>query len=439
MSEAPAIRVAHLSKAYALYPTPQHRLRQLLQPPAARLLRRLGLPARERRYYSEHWALRDLSFEVPRGETLAVIGRNGAGKSTLLQLLCGTLTPTAGELRVSGRVAALLELGSGFNPEYTGRENALMNAAVLGLPREEAARRLPDILAFADIGAFVDQPVKAYSSGMAMRLAFAVIAHVDADVLIVDEALAVGDAYFQQKCLRWLRDFQARGTVLFCGHDMGAVLGLCQRALWLDQGRTRRLGPAKEVVEAYLAATSAEAMGLAPPGAPDGPAPASAPAAEAPGWQPVAAGQEFGSGDARITHLRLLDAAGYSPGVWRGGEEAVLEMRIAPRREVAFPIAGLTLKDRLGQPVFGTNTGVRLHGERLAPGREALLRLGFRLPELASGRYVASVAFASGSPAQHVQHHWADDALELTVANPHHNGALVAAPALSASLGAADG
>jgi lipopolysaccharide transport system ATP-binding protein len=243
MSSDVSIRAAGLAKAYRVYPTPMDRLRQAAMPRlrrlAAPLLRALGRPLEAPPYFSEHWALRSLSFEVFRGETVGVIGRNGSGKSTLLQLICGTLTPSQGEVQVNGRVAALLELGSGFNPEYTGRENIFLNASVLGLSRAETEARLADILAFADIGEAVDQPTKTYSSGMAMRLAFAVIAHVDADVLIIDEALAVGDAYFQQKCLRWLRAFQKNGTVLFCSHDTGAVISFCTRAIWLDGGRVR--------------------------------------------------------------------------------------------------------------------------------------------------------------------------------------------------------
>src|SRR5262249_44717092 len=176
--------------------------------------------------------------------------------------VCGTLAPTSGIANVKGRVAALLELGSGFNPEFTGRENIYLNASVLGLRRPEIDAKLSEILEFAEIGDFVDQPIKTYSSGMAMRLAFAVIAHVDADVLIVDEALAVGDAYFQQKCMRWLRRFREAGTVLFCGHDVGAVMTLCDRAIWLEAGCIKAAGSTKDVCEAYSATVYAKSMGL---------------------------------------------------------------------------------------------------------------------------------------------------------------------------------
>lgn len=432
MSSEPAIRVEDLSKAYLIYREPRDRLRQAVMPRLNRALRRLGIPRQDRAYYTEHWALSGLSFEVERGETLAVIGRNGSGKSTLLQLVCGTLNPTTGRVATQGRVAALLELGSGFNPEYTGRENVLLNASVLGLSREETLARMDAILAFADIGEFVDQPVKTYSSGMAMRLAFAVIAHVDAEVLIVDEALAVGDALFQQKCFRWLRGFQERGTLLFCGHDIGAVVNLCRRAIWLDRGRVRMAGAAKEVAEAYQAFNAAAAMGLSeqvavetaatPP-----PAPAEA------GWIEVAPEARLRSGLARIAQVRLARAGdGAAVGVARGGEELVFEMRVEATTDLEDVILGFVMADRLGQMVAGGNTlGLPL---RLRAGQQARGRMAFRLPHLATGTYVISPAIASGTRLNHVQHHWAQDAMTLDVANPHDVGALVVLPFAAVSL-----
>ena len=209
-----AIRVENLSKCYTLYDAPRDRLKQFVLP---RLQRGIGKPSRN--YYREFWALKDISFEIRKGETVGIIGRNGSGKSTLLQILCGTLTPNSGTVAINGRVAALLELGAGFNPDFTGRENVYMNGSVLGLTKEQIDARFDEIAAFADIGEFLFQPVKTYSSGMYVRLAFAVIAHVDAEILIIDEALAVGDAFFVQKCMRFLRDFMTRGTVLFASHD----------------------------------------------------------------------------------------------------------------------------------------------------------------------------------------------------------------------------
>ena len=214
------IEVQDAGKCYLIYERPQDRLKQMLW-------------CGHRRYYREFRALHEVSFSVRRGETVGVIGRNGSGKSTLLKLLCGTLKPTTGTLSVQGRIAALLELGTGFNPEFTGRENVYLNAAILGLSDAEIEQYLPEILAFADIGEFIDQPVKTYSSGMAVRLAFAVVAHVRADILVIDEALAVGDVFFVQKCMRFLRKFQKQGTLFFVSHDTGAVINLCDRVLWL--------------------------------------------------------------------------------------------------------------------------------------------------------------------------------------------------------------
>lgn len=251
-----AIRVSNLSKCYAIYDSPRDRLKQFVMP---RLRRLLGRPSKS--YYREFWALRDVSFEVKKGETVGIIGRNGSGKSTLLQMICGTLTPTNGSIQTNGRVAALLELGSGFNPEFTGRENVYMNAAVLGLTKDEIDARFDEIAAFADIGDFIGQSVKTYSSGMMVRLAFAVIAHVDADILVVDEALAVGDAVFTQKCMRFIRRFQENGSLIFVSHDTASVQNLCKSGIWLKNGKIEQIGTAKSVSEAYLQYTLQEIYG----------------------------------------------------------------------------------------------------------------------------------------------------------------------------------
>jgi ABC-type polysaccharide/polyol phosphate transport system ATPase subunit len=227
---------------YRIYERPQDRLKQML-------LWRFG-----RTYGREFWALRDVSFDVERGETVGIIGRNGSGKSTLLQLIAGTLAPTTGDVQVQGRIAALLELGSGFNPEFTGRENVFMNGAILGLTQDEIEHLYETIVAFADIGDFIDQPIKVYSSGMVVRLAFAVQAHIQPDILIVDEALSVGDAYFQHKCMRHIKRLVDDGTtLLFVSHSSETVKRLCRRGIWLDSGEMRYLGAAGVAVERYLA------------------------------------------------------------------------------------------------------------------------------------------------------------------------------------------
>lgn len=444
MSSEAAIEAEGLAKSYLVYDRPADRLKQAVAPRLHRLLGPLARGRPEPRFFREHHALRPLSFTIPRGETVGIVGRNGSGKSTLLQLVCGTLTPSAGEVRVAGRVAALLELGSGFNPEYTGIENVFLNASVLGLSREDTERRLPEILAFADIGEFVHQPVKTYSSGMVMRLAFAVIAHVDADILVIDEALAVGDAFFQQKCLRWLKRFQERGTILFCAHDAAAVVGLCTRAIWLDKGVLRMQGEAKAVMEAYSSFIAAEVMGLPAEAVKVAEAKpeAAAPAAPEAGWRPVPEGTgEYGSGLARITHLRLLDAAtGREPSLFTGGMELALEMRIAAAAPLHDLLFGVIVKDRLGTAVLSANNSTWAGPllRQLPAGGCGVARLRFQLPHLAGGTYVLGVAVASGTQAAHVQHHWVHEALPLPIHQPHALGALLTAPLTEAALEARD-
>ncbi len=238
MSSEAAIKVENLSKCYQIYDTPRDRLKQFVLP---RMQQLIGLHSTQ--YYREFWALRNVSFEVAKGETVGIIGRNGSGKSTLLQIICGTLSPSFGRITTHGRIAALLELGAGFNPEFTGRENVYMNASVLGLSRDEIDARFDDIAAFADIGEFIEQPIKAYSSGMYARLAFSIAINVDPEILIVDEALAVGDARFVSKCMRRIKEIQENGaTILFVSHDVSSVRTLCERAIWLDKGRVVEQG-----------------------------------------------------------------------------------------------------------------------------------------------------------------------------------------------------
>jgi lipopolysaccharide transport system ATP-binding protein len=259
LSDELVIRIQSLSKCYQIYEKPQDRLKQAIWPKMGRTVSRIlrifgsGTTLPSRSYYREFWAIRDVSFEVKKGETVGIIGRNGSGKSTLLQMIAGTLTPTSGNIKVQGRIAALLELGSGFNLEFTGRENVYLNGAILGLSREEIDRRFDAIADFADIGEFIDQPVKTYSSGMMVRLAFSVSVNVEPDILIIDEALAVGDAAFQFKCLDRLERLTRSGvTLLFVSHDLGAVRAFCNHAIYLNQGVIKAVGKAEEVAEVYL-------------------------------------------------------------------------------------------------------------------------------------------------------------------------------------------
>jgi len=401
MSSENAIVVEGVSKCYDIYSSPFHRLLHLL------LRRRV-------RAGEQFQALADISFHVARGETLAIIGRNGSGKSTLLQIICGTLSPNAGPVAVNGRSAALLELGAGFNPEFTGRENVYMNAAIYGLNRQEVDQRLPAILEFAEIGEFIDQPVKTYSSGMFVRLAFAVIVNLDADILIIDEALAVGDIYFTQKCMRFLREFSKVGTLLFVSHDTNAVVNLCSKAVWLDKGRMRLFGDATTVCKAYL--------GSFYPDTSEGDSDSED--REAATTRRYAT--EFGTGGAKILSVELLDADRRPLKLVDQPQRAYLRLNCEIRQQIDEPIVGFFIKDRLGQILFGDNSLGRLKGSRsLLPGRNYLVEFEFLLPQLASGEYSISVAVAEGDQRQHIQHHWIHDALAFKArANPDMTGLL---------------
>ncbi len=251
MSSDPLIQVRNVSKCYPVFARPHDRLKQSIVP---RLMRAMPFKRNKaRKYYTEFRALSDASLEVHRGEMVGIIGRNGSGKSTLLQIVCGTLAPTCGEVRVKGRVAALLELGAGFNPEFTGRENVLMNAAILGLSDQEIAEKFDDIVAFSEIGDFIDRPVKTYSSGMFMRLAFSVAVSIEPDIVVVDEALSVGDIGFTMKCMQRIEEMLEHGvTFLLVTHDLGLVKNLCSRALYLKAGKTVFDGDVETAVETYL-------------------------------------------------------------------------------------------------------------------------------------------------------------------------------------------
>lgn len=437
-----AITITDVAKCYHIYARPQDRLQQAVLP---RLRRIFGLaPAR---YFSEFWALSDIGFRIDRGETVAIIGKNGSGKSTLLQVICGTLTPTRGEVAVQGRVAALLELGSGFNPEFTGRENVYLNGSVLGLTRRQVDERFEAIVAFADIGEFVDQPVKTYSSGMYVRLAFAVIANVDADVLVVDEALAVGDVFFAQKCMRFLRDFQAGGgTLVFVSHSSAAVVNLCKRAIWLENGKLIMDGPAKEVSEAYHARSYGMRVTATASG--DDAGHEAEDAGEEFADESVmrvfrfnAATAAFGDGRARIASVALLGPDGQRASRLAGGENVRLRIEAEALAGIDSPIVGFLLKDRLGQHLFGTNTYLNGSGPRppVQAGQRIRAEFAFRMPALPVGKYTVDVALADGSHVSHVQNDWVFDALVLESISSTVSAGLFGLPYQSVSLAVDDG
>ena len=430
MSSEIAIKVENLSKCYQIYAQPRDRLKQFVLP---RLQRIAGKSPKQ--YFREFWALKDVSFEVKKGETVGIIGRNGSGKSTLLQMICGTLNPTGGSIQTNGRIAALLELGSGFNPEFTGRENVYLNGAVLGLTNEEIDNRFDDIASFADIGDFIEQPVKTYSSGMLMRLAFAVIAHVDADILIVDEALSVGDAVFVQKCNRFLREFLQRGTLVFVSHSLQSVLELCDRAIWLAQGDTRMDGEAKEVVRYYSAfvhqqinidtpirvgARSLSAPSPSNTSHSDNRAAASHFRADVFAFDPDT--PHWGAGGAEIIDIEILDADGQRTGTISGAELLTIRVHGRSSQPLVCPIIGFSIRSQRGVELISENTSNA--GGRLSPPipAGAVFHADFRffLPYLPIGEYFLGGAVADQAHNEmHLQHHRRDDALRISVVSSH--------------------
>lgn len=421
VNSAPAIEVKDLSKIFDIYDTPFSRLLGTFNK---------GWSTNKRR---THKVFEGLSFDVGKGEAFGIIGRNGSGKSTLLQIICGTLAPTSGTVVRQGRLAALLELGAGFNPEFTGRENILISASLYGMTHAQVQERLEDILAFADIGEYVDQPVKSYSSGMFVRLAFAIIVHCDADVLVIDEALAVGDVFFTQKCMRFIRRFvENSGTLLFVSHDTSSVLNLCGRALMLSPNATHPpvVGAAERICKDYLsrvyedgsrlervASQRADRLGN------DISSDAAPPIYEGRTVSPSTvllsglnhAAESFGSGAAQITDVAFFDSEGNICQSILGGQRVSLRISAEVMRDVAYPAFGFMLKDRHGQFIFTEGTDGRFREDQIAfaTGEKAEAEFDFRFPVLAPGVYTLNVALAEGLGDDHVQQHWIHDVLRI--------------------------
>lgn len=413
-SDDVAISVRGISKCFEMYEKPVHRLYQTLC-------------AGKLKFYREFWALRDVSFDVHRGECVGIIGKNGAGKSTLLQIVTGTLAATTGEVAVNGRVAALLELGSGFNPEFTGRENVYLNASILGLSREETDARFQSILDFADIGDFIDQPVKTYSSGMMVRLAFSVQVLVDPDILIVDEALAVGDAAFQRKCYARMDALKEKGvTVLLVTHDTETVKRRCDRAIFLKDRSVAYDGPAEEGVVQYMrylfpaefesgiAAPGQEVSEVAPAPDPDS------------GFVFVREDLDkdrnvWGVGGGLIRAIRIHGVRPpcilKTPGRIRIEIDAVWDPDFACRKiaeESLYPsmMIGIRIADEKNVPVYGTNNA--LEKKEIDPSRgSCTISYELDLPMLRKGEYFITAAISIGSMLNHMHLVWDDLAIQL--------------------------
>jgi len=405
-----AIEVNNLTKIYRLYKSPRDRVRELIS-------------LKGRKYHHEFHALNDISFTIAKGQTVGIIGQNGSGKSTLLKIISGVVRATSGSVTVNGRVASLLELGAGFSPEFTGRENVYMNGALMGFTSKEMAQRLPVIERFAEIGEFIDQPVRTYSSGMYVRLAFAAAINVDPDILIIDEALGVGDVMFRHRCWSKIREFKEKKTILFVSHDMKAVVNLCDQVVWLRGGKIEDSGSPKPISERYFAYmynskdNSPKSKNLTQ----DTPTPASnlrITNAEMDESEDVFdSSNEFGNGAAKIKGMELLDNQGeHVIALWAGAfVQAVISIECI--HEVIRPIVGFTVRNQMGNEIFVTNTDYEgLLLPELQPGVRLEVKFGFYWPFVAHGSYSFSPAIADGIQEANIMCDWVYDCLIVEAA-----------------------
>lgn len=423
-SDGIAIRVENLSKCYQIYDRPQDRLKQSIVPRFQRVFKRPAV-----QYFREFWALKDVSFSVKRGETVGVIGKNGSGKSTLLQIICGTLNLTGGRVETNGRIAALLELGSGFNPDFTGRENVYMNAAVLGLDKDEIDNRFDSIAGFADIGAFLDQPVKTYSSGMMVRLAFAVQAQIAPDILIVDEALAVGDAKFQAKCFERLKQLKDGGSsILLVTHSSEQIVTHCSRALLIDAGRVASAGEPRQVVNRYMDLLFGKERSTSSLSSGSGLKSETSSQdrshelslsddvfATRTGYNP----HEYRWGDGRVTILdyQLVAEDEVYPVAVATGELITLRVAIKFNQALVRPIFGLTIKTKEGVTVYGVNSETLETDEMKSCGEAGSTAIADAVCScrLAPGDYFISLGVATRHGEDVVPHDRRYDAIHFQV------------------------
>jgi lipopolysaccharide transport system ATP-binding protein len=418
-----AIETANLNKAYRIWRDPSARLKAPIWEALSDVLpgsvqpqfmRKRGGRDGRSPYFHDFYALKDIHLEIGHGEAVGIVGRNGSGKSTLLQIIAGTLTPTSGRARVNGRVAALLELGSGFNPDFTGRENVYLNASILGLTRAEIDERFDDIAAFADIGEFIEQPIKTCSSGMIMRLAFAVVAHVDPDILIIDEALAVGDVRFQRKCAERMSDYREAGkTLLLVSHSGADITRLCDRAVWLDGGKIRRVDRAKPVIEEYHAFMALGAGMIKPPQKSE------APHNSGDGFilHPIPTNACItGDGGAMIEGIAITTPGGYPLPVITHAQSVRITVAYRTEVEIGRLFAGVQIVNAQGMRLL-TNSNI-IMGEEVPPlaaGTRGQISFEFVMPEISNGSYLIAVGLNDGDFDNHIRLCFVADALGFEV------------------------
>lgn len=396
-----AVRVSQLRKKYQLYAKPIDRLKEVLHP-------------FRKSYHKDFYALNDLSFEIKKGQSVGIIGKNGSGKSTLLKILTGIITPTSGNIQVIGRVAALLELGAGFNPDLTGLENVYLSGALIGYSKQEMAKLLPDVLDFADIGDFIYQPVKIYSSGMFARLAFAIAVTVDPDILIVDEALSVGDVRFQQKCIRRMRAIRDGGrTVIFVSHDVALLGTFCDFAIWIHEGLVKEKGAAKEIVNLY---TSFMAYDLEPKLIANTNCSNVLTDQSSQQWWPML-GERLGFGFVEIGNYRFI-VDGKSVQFVTGGEEVEMQVQYEVLDHIEMPILGVMFRNRFGVLIFGINNRMYNHDFGSLDKGQYIGSIYFKMPVLGNGDYTVSFSIADGTQATHEQLQWIHDGIAFRVMRP---------------------
>ena len=411
MSFNEAITASALGKCYRLYNKPSDRFYE-------------GLFFGRRQRGRDFWALRNISFSVQEGESLGIVGRNGSGKSTLLQILAGTLQPTEGSVTTRGRIAALLELGSGFNPEFTGEENIWLNAAILGLTTEEIRARYDSILAFADLGQFISQPVKTYSSGMTVRLAFSVAMSVDPDIFIIDEALAVGDIFFQQKCMNHMREKMVGKTRLFVSHDMHSICSLCERVLVLHKGELLLDGTPSEAVKLYTKALHTESFSSDSDSAtspdPRGYLLTREDSKSLP-WRDVDTSDIGGAGEVLVRRVAVTSAeSNEGLQVVKHGTRVRVHAELTSSTPKNDLVVGYIIRDRVGVAIFGENTASsNLPFLAMKQNDAKVITIEFSWPEVHPGEYTITVGVGEGRhPLQHVIQCWAHNVVALQAISP---------------------
>lgn len=403
-----AISVEHVNKMYKLYDKPSDRFKEAM-----------GLSKKKK--YREHYALHDVNFQVKKGETVGIIGTNGSGKSTILKIITGVLNPTDGEVKVNGRISALLELGAGFNQEYTGIENVYLNGTMIGFTREEIDEKLDSILEFADIGDFVNQPVKTYSSGMFVRLAFAVAINIDPEILIVDEALSVGDVFFQAKCYHKFEEFKKLGkTILFVSHDLGSIGKYCDRVVLLNQGVKLNEGNPKEMIDIYKKLLVNQYDENEDKEAKKDSAPANEEkSADSGMWKDMTTINpdivEYGDGSATIFDYGVKDYNGNITNAIEKGTEFTIMMKVKFNKKVSDPIFAITFKDLKGTEIAGTNTMFEsVNTGNVEDGDERIIKFTQQM-DLQGGDYLISLGCTGYKDGEFTVYHRLYDVFNITV------------------------